>query len=193
MGTNLSIAQKMADMLSPLSEPYVKKLSTILTRRELKKGQFLLQEGQLCRQICFVQKGLIRHYYYKNEKELTVHFVREDQLSVCLETFIHQPTRLYIEAMEPTTVYEVSYKEFMELVKESYEIGRMYQRILEILLLELYGKIESYRFESAVERYVRFRRLHPDLILRLPKHHIASYLQMSPETLSRIRTTDIDK
>lgn len=165
-----------------------KLLEEILVRKEVEKGEILLKEGEVSRDIIIVGKGMLRQFYYKNKKDLTEHFSYEGCVLICIESTMKQePTRLMVEALEPGIVYLLPYNKLLTLTEMSWEINLFYRKVLEYSLIVSQVKADSWRFETARERYLRLMEQHPEVIKRAPMSHIASYLLMTPETLSRVR------
>lgn len=184
------IAQKITEQSAPLSEVALDKLASILVRIELKKNAYFLAEDEVCKYIGYIYKGMIRQFYYKNNRDLTEHFAYEDDVFICIESFLRQrPARLMAEALEYTIVYGLPYEPLLKLAAENYEIEVMYRCLLENSLILSQRKTDSLRFETANERYSRLLKEQPDIIKRAPLSHIASYLLMTPETLSRVRAS----
>lgn len=159
-----------------------------LLRKEYEKNSVILKEGEISHNILFVGKGMLRQFYYKNGKDITEHFSYEGCILICIEsTLRHVPTRLMIETLEDSVVYQLSFEHLMRLTKESWEINLFYRKILEYSLIVSQIKADSWRFETARERYNTLLKTQPEVIKRAPLSHIASYLLMTPETLSRVR------
>lgn len=166
-----------------------KLIEGILIRKEAEKGEILLKEGQISHNIVIVGKGMLRQFYYKNGKDLTEHFSYEGCIIICIESTLKQePTRLMIEALEPSIVYLLPYNKLLMLTEMSWEVNMFYRKILEKSLITSQVKADSWRFETARERYNRLMANQPEVIKRAPLSHIASYLLMTPETLSRVRS-----
>lgn len=166
-----------------------KLLEEIMIRKEYKKGDLLLQEGEISHNLIIVGKGMVRQFYYKNKKDVTEHFSYEGCIVICIEsTLKREPTRLMVEALEDCIVYEIPYNKFMTLTEISWEINLFYRKILEFSLIVSQVKADAWRFETAHERYIRLMNTHPEVVKRAPMAHIASYLLMTPETLSRVRS-----
>ena len=166
-----------------------KLLEEIMIRKEYKKGDLLLQEGEISHNLIIVGKGMVRQFYYKNKKDVTEHFSYEGCIVICIESTLKQePTRLMVEALEDCVVYEVPYNKLMTLTEISWEINLFYRKILEFSLIVSQVKADAWRFETAHERYIRLMNTHPEVVKRAPMAHIASYLLMTPETLSRVRS-----
>ena len=188
MLTSLELARKIAEVYTPLSRPSVHALADILVRQKYKKGQIILQQGETCHSMLFVEKGLVRQFYYKNEKELTEHIGYENGMIICIESYFRQePTRLIVEALEPVILWELPKDRFEALANEYPDIEHLYRKIMELSLIESQLKADTLRFEPAHDRYVKLMKRHPEILERAPLVHIASLLQMTPETLSRVR------
>ena len=166
-----------------------RQIEKILIRKEYPKGVIALKEGAIANEIVFVGKGMLRQYYYKNGKDVTEHFSYEGCILMCIESFLKRvPTRLMVETLEPVVIYLFPYDEIQKLTQENWEINMFYQKILEYSLIVSQIKADSWRFETARERYNLLLEQHPEIIKRAPLANIASYLLMTPETLSRVRS-----
>lgn len=163
-------------------------IEEILIRKKVKKGERLLEDGDISHHIVLVGKGMLRQFYYKNGKDVTEHFSYEGCIVICIESTLRQkPTRLLIEALEDGVVYLLPYDKLMLLTEASWEINMFYRKMLEYSLIVSQVKADSLRFETARERYNQLMEFQPEVIRRAPMAHIASYLLMTPETLSRVR------
>lgn len=166
-----------------------RQIEGILVRQDITKGEIILDEGQISHDILLVGKGMVRQFYYKNGKDVTEHFSYEGCIVMCIESLLKQePTRLMIEALEDGTLYQLNYNKLMLLAETSWEVNMFYRKILEFSLITSQVKADSWRFETARERYNNLMQAQPEVIKRAPLSHIASYLLMTPETLSRVRS-----
>ena len=165
-----------------------KQIENILIHKEVEKGEIMLQAGQIGHSLIFVGKGMLRQFYYKNKRDLTEHFACEDAVFICIESFLRQqPTRLMVEVLENTVIYGIPHDPLLALCAEDYDMEVLYRRLLENSLILSQHKADFFRFETANERYARLLREQPEIVRRAPLSHIASYLLMTPETLSRVR------
>lgn len=165
-----------------------RELAGLFIRKEVEKGELLLKEGEVSRNIVIVGKGMIRQFYYKHGKDITEHFSYEGCIVMCLESLLRQePTRLMMEALEDGVVYLIPLHKLQLKTEVSWEVNLFYRKMLEFSLIVSQVKADSWRFETAHERYQRLLREHPQIVQRAPMAHIASYLLMTPETLSRVR------
>ena len=114
----------------------------------------------------------------------------ENSIIMCIESlFKEEPTRLQIMALEPTVVYAMPRKLLEQVAMKSVNIQILYRKILEESLIDSQIYADMLRFETAQDRYAKFVKLQPQLVLRAPLVYIANLLQMTPETLSRVRTS----
>lgn len=188
MTSKLDIARAIADRYFPVPEEAIALLESIIEYRELNKGEVLLREGQTAKDMIFVHSGMIRQFYYKNGRDITEHFTTEGYLAYCIiSLFAAEPTELMIKALEPTIIYSIEYSRLEQLANQSLHINKLLRRILEWSLIVSQKKADSWRFETARERYIRFVREYPEAAKRASVNHIASYLLMTPESLSRVR------
>ena len=187
--TSIEIARQMAgDHNVALAKESVHALADILVGRKYKKGEMVLNEGEVCTCVRYIEKGMLRQFYFKNNKDLTEHFAYENSFFFCIESFLRKvPSEILVEAIEPTILYGLPHDRFIELADQSLEIGRFYRFQLEQSLILSQRKMDMVRFETANERYARLLKEQPEIIKRAPLAYIASYLLMTPETLSRVR------
>lgn len=189
METPHEIAQKIADRFYPLPETDLEALASVIEPCRAVKGEYLLFEGQISRYLYYIESGLLRQFYYKNEHDITEHFSCEGDIAFCLVSlFREEPTMLMIEALEPTLYHRISYAGLKKLLGCSFPLNNLYQKLLEWSLILSQRKADSWRFETVRERYLRFQREYPQVAKRASVNHIASYLLMTPESLSRVRS-----
>lgn len=190
--TPRDVARELARRYSTMTHEELDMLESILVPMKFAKGDKILAEGEVCRHIYYIVKGLIRQYYYKNKKELTEYMAAENTICMSIESlFLEQPSMQIIHALEPTVIYGLPMKDLEVVAMKSVNIQMLYRKILEESLIISQHHADMLRFESAQDRYRRLVRESPQLILRAPLVYIASYLQMTPETLSRVRNTTL--
>ncbi|MBQ0061359.1 MAG: Crp/Fnr family transcriptional regulator, partial [Bacteroidales bacterium] len=150
--------------------------------------------NEICRYMYFVHKGFLRQHYFKNGKDLTEHFSYEGKMVICIESFFKQePTYLLVEAIENSEVYGLPYKALEQLSQVDPEISTFYRKILVVSLFDSQLKADMQRFETAQDRYKRLMTTQPEIFRRAPLNQIASFLQMTPETMSRVRATIMEE
>ena len=124
------------------------------------------------------------------DRDLTEHIGYENGMIICIESYFKQePTRLMVETLEASVVWELPRVEVEKLIDQYHDIERLYRSFIEHSLIESQVKADTLRFEPAHERYNKLLQLHPEILKRAPLVYIASLLQMTPETLSRVRSS----
>lgn len=183
------IARELARKYSTMTHDELDILEGILEPVKYGKGEIILAEGEVCRGISFIEKGLVRQFYNKNGKEVTEHLGVDHTIFMCIESlFKEEPSRLQVEALEATLVYILPKSKLEAAAIRNVNIQMLYRKILEESLIQSQVHADLMRFETAPNKYKRLCELSPQVVLRAPLTYIASYLQMTPETLSRIRS-----
>ena len=187
--TSRDVARELARRYSTMTHEELDLLESILVPMKFGKNEMVLREGETCNNIYWVVKGLVRQFYYKNGKELTEYMATENSIVMCIVSlFLEQPTHLQIKTIEPTVLIAIPKVELEAVAMKSVNIQILYRKILEESLILSQVHADMLRFESAQDRYQKLIKRQPQLVLRAPLVYIASYLQMTPETLSRVRT-----
>lgn len=182
------VARELARKYSTMTLEELDALESIIVPMRFKKGQTILAEGETCEYIYYLDQGLVRQFYYKDGKELTEHLGEDHTIFMCIESlFREQPTKLSVEALENCVVYGLPKAELEQISLHHVNIQMLYRKILEESLIISQVHADLVRFESAQSRYEKMCKLSPQVILRAPLLYIANYLQMTPETLSRVR------
>ena len=188
--TTRDIARELARKYSTMTHEELDILESVLVPMKFNKGEMILREGEVCENIYYLEQGLIRQYYFKNDKELTEHLGEDHTMFMCIESlFREEPTKLQVEALEPSFVYALPKARLEEVAMHNVNIQILYRKILEESLMISQVHADLVRFETAADRYLKMCKLWPQVVLRAPLVYIASYLQMTPETLSRVRAT----
>lgn len=192
--TNVEIARMLATARHcALSREQVHSLADALECKKYKKGERILDENEVCTCLRYIEKGMTRQFYFKYEKDLTEHIAYEGGIVVCLESYLKsEPTKLMIEALENCIVWELPKEAIERFALEDAGLGVWYRKVFEESLIESQIKADTLRFEPAHERYLKLMQLHPEILKRAPLVYIASLLQMSPETLSRVRSAALN-
>ena len=192
INTTRDIAREFARKYSTMTHDELDLLESILVPMKFAKGAMVLNEGEVCKNIYYIDKGLLRQFYYKNDKELTEHLGVENTIVMCIESlFREEPTHLLVEALEPTIIYALPKQRLEQVALHNVNIQILYRKILEESLILSQVHADLVRFESAQDRYKKLCKLMPQVVLRAPLVYIASYLQMTPETLSRVRAASL--
>jgi CRP-like cAMP-binding protein len=191
--TPRDVARELARRYSTMTHEELDLLESILVAKKYNKNEMILREGEVCENIYWVVKGLVRQYYHKNGKEVTEYMAAENTICMCIESlFREEPSRLQLSAIEPTVLYCLPKRMLEQVAMKSVNIQILYRKILEESLILSQIHADMLRFESALDRYRKLVKQRPQLVLRAPLVYIASYLQMTPETLSRVRTATLN-
>ncbi|MBR6981116.1 MAG: Crp/Fnr family transcriptional regulator [Prevotella sp.] len=186
------IARELARKYSTMTHDELDTLESILVPRKYAKNELILKEGEVCRDILYIHTGLVRQFYHKKGKMLTEHIGVDGTIVMCIESlFREEPTILQMEAIEPSVCYALPKKKLEEVALHNVNIQILYRKILEESLILSQVHADLVRFETAQNRYKRLRKLMPKVVQRAPLNYIANYLQMTPETLSRVRSATL--
>ena len=171
--------------LSPTELDIVKSL---FKEKLYKKGDFFLEEGRICKQVGFVAKGLLRYYINQDGEEKTYDFSQENEFVCNYESFLPQiPSSKNIQALEDSIVFIISHAD-LQLFYANVRGGERFGRIaIEAVFVKLLQDISALYTETPELRYERFIKNHADLQQRISQYHIASFVGVKPQSLSRIR------
>ena len=173
LNTPRDIARELARKYSTMTHDELDVLESILVPMKFGKNEMILKEGEVCENIYYIDRGVIRQFYFKNGKEVTEHLGSDRSIFMCIESlFLEIPTLLQVETIEPSVIYALPKHRLEQVALHNVNIQILYRKILE-------------------ESYKKMCKLMPQVVLRAPLVYIASYLQMTPETLSRVRATTL--
>ncbi len=174
--------------ISPLSEQAEAAIAEISNPQLLKKNRELQAIGHTCKTIYFLKKGLARIYYFKEANDITESFSFENSLVVRYESlFASKPSKKGIQVLEDSELIAIQSGALFKLYDKHPDVERLFRKLFEAALVEQINRIESLQFHSAEERYAALLKEAPDVIKRVPLKFIASYLGITPVSLSRIR------
>ena len=173
----------------PITEEQAAFAETLFIPKKVKKGEFVIREGDAARYAMFVASGCLRTYIIDNKgKEHILQFSPEDWWTGDMNSFLTgMPSRSYIDAIEDTELLlfdKVAFQKLNEYIPAS---APDFQNAMQKSIVASNERILSSLSSTAEERYNEFLKKYPSLPQRVPQHMIASYLGISPETLSRIR------
>ena len=154
----------------------------------IKKKHQLIEYGQVSDHFFFINEGLLRLYGYKEGEEKTLFFFKENMIAGSIESYLTQsPSELILEALEDTELLAISGEGLQELYDLSIKFSKAGLLLTQHRLATLMKFFTSFVFDSPEAQYQEFQKNHPDLIQRIPQHIIASFLGITPVSLSRIR------
>lgn len=192
VNTPRDIARELARKYSTMTHDELDILESVLVPMKFAKGEMILKDGEICENLYYIDKGLVRQFYFKNGKEVTEHLGEDRTIFMCIESlFKETPSHLQVEALEPTMVYALPKHRLESVALHNVNIQILYRKILEESLILSQIHADLVRFETAGDRYKKMCKLMPQVVLRAPLVFIASYLQMTPETLSRVRASTL--
>jgi CRP-like cAMP-binding protein len=164
-------------------------IKAYLTPKKLRKRQYLLQEGDVCRSIAFVEKGALRAYTVdENMDEHIIQFALEGwTISDLFSYLTAEPATYNIDALEDAELVLITRSAHEELLKTQPKYETYIRLLITGAYIALQRRLTSNISLSAEERYTHFTETYPDIAQRVPQHMIASYMGLTPETLSRVR------
>ena len=156
---------------------------------EVKKNEELFRQGDIVRWVYYVEKGCLRQYYINNNgEERTIYFKTEGGWASELVSFLdNAPTELNLQALEDTKLHIINRKNWTYAVTQIPAMTMGFIRAQQDTNYMLKKRLAEATVETPKEKYLRFIKEEPGLLQRIPLYHIAAYLAMTPETLSRIR------
>ena len=176
---------KKFNSLSKEAERAIDEISSIVT---IKKGKNLQPIGHTCKTIYFINKGIARIYYYKEENDVTECFAFENNIIARVESlFTGNPSRKAIQILEDAEVVAINSTQLFKLYDSFPEIERLFRKIFETAYVDTVHRIEGIQFHTAEERYKALLKESPNILQRVPLKYVASYLGITQVSLSRIR------
>ena len=175
--------------IASLSAESEKTIITAFKREELSKGHFLFQQEDICRHIYFIEQGFARTYNISDSgREITNWFFPENSFLTAINSFYNSsPARDFCILTEDSIVYSMAYADFNRILDEHPELARFCFAVLFELAKQMTEYINSSKFQTAEGRYLELVKTHPTILQRASLGHIASFLGITQETLSRIR------
>ncbi len=163
-------------------------LLSLSTKQLILKGNTIVNIGKRCNDLFFIEKGLLRGFYFKEDKEITNWFAQEGEFATCFYSFIAQKNSFEtIQAIEDCELVKLSNTTLQNIYTKFIETERIGRIITENYYIKLEERLLSLQFKTAKERYKYLVDTKPSLLQRASLGHIASYLGISQETLSRMR------
>jgi CRP/FNR family transcriptional regulator, anaerobic regulatory protein len=172
----------------PLSAACLTHLRKIIKTSRLKEGEYLLKAGEVCTNIYFIRKGLLKCFYIIHHREVSDWFFGDLETVVSIDSFYDQrPSEDFIRALEDSELFYITFEELNYLFRTFIEFNVVGRVLTNKYLRIWHRQARNIRMLTAEERYQFLLKTHPDLINRVPVRDLASYLDMSRETLSRMR------
>ena len=174
--------------ISPLSKEESDAITNSMKTKTYLKGEYLLKEGQLSGSTYFILEGCIREYILNDGEEKTTNFFTEEQWVISLSNFSREnPATHNWVCVEDSTVVVGDEEQAQALFKKHPRFETISRTLVEAAFAEQKKALTSYFTDSPEQRYLKLLKSRPDLFQRIPQYHIASYIGVKPESLSRIR------
>jgi len=172
----------------PLSASDEEVVRRLFHKKVFKKGGHLLGAGNVCRYVTFIETGLVRYYINSDGEERTTYFNKEGEFVCNYASFVPQiPSYVNIQALEDTSIFVISFNDLQAFYREV-EYGERFGRLgIEQVFLNAISQIGSFYTDPPELRYSKFLSDFRDIVQRIPQYHIASYVGIKPQSLSRIR------
>jgi CRP-like cAMP-binding protein len=157
--------------------------------KTFKKGEIILNAGDVCKEFYFITQGLLRSFHrMSNGSERTYVICRENNIFTEHSSFIAQtPSTDFIEAIEDTEVLYISYEDLMTLYKKYHAWESVGRKVSDINFVVSKDRLRSMMNDDAITRYKRFLHSYQNILHRIPQHIVASYLGITPQSLSRLK------
>ncbi len=171
-----------------LSKEAENKIVEISSTVSIRKNKDLQPIGHTCKTIYFIEKGVSRIYYFKDEIDITESFFFENSIIARVESlFTGKPSRKAIQILEDAEIIAINASQLFKLYDAFPEIERLFRKIFEAAYVETVNRIEGIQFHTAEERYKALINEAPNVLQRVPLKYVASYLGITQVSLSRIR------
>jgi CRP-like cAMP-binding protein len=177
-----------------LSDTDISVIEQLFIVREFKKHEYFLKAGEVCKYFAFVEQGLFRHFINIDGVEETIYFSAENEFICDHESFIDKmASNKSIIALENSVIYAIAY-ENMQQFYSKVQFGERFGRLLiEGIFTKAIKHIVSIHTDNAEERYLNFLKLYKHIQQRIPQYYIASFVGVTPQSLSRIRRIILNK
>jgi len=156
-------------------------------KKTIKKNEFVLQEGETCKDLIFVQKGCLRLYYLQDDFEVSVWFALKHSSAIEIYSFISEtPTNYFLQAIEDTEILYLPKTALNKLYETHPKMQEMMRKFWEDVILHLLQRFTALQRDSAEQRYLDLLNK-PELLQTIPQKYLASFIGVTPTSLSRIK------
>jgi CRP-like cAMP-binding protein len=186
--TMLEMLQQYISAYAALTAEEFAVLADKLVVREFDRRQLLVRVGEVEEYLSFIVKGLARMYFLKGKTEMITNIAKEGELIASSSSFLSgKPSYYYVETLEPCTVLSITRANLERAYQESPKIEKLGRLVTTYFVLQKEEwELECMRMDTR-ERFLRFIGNNPELLMRVPQKYLASYLNMKPETFSRLK------
>jgi CRP-like cAMP-binding protein len=171
-----------------LTEPEYAYFESLFESRNFKKKEILTQEGEVEQYLNFIESGLARLFFVKEKEEVVMQFSSENEIICCYESFLSgKPSSFFTESIEPMVVLSIT----LENLERLFEFSPKIERLGRLFATQEYLKKAAFEYHrvrvTTQERFIDFFQNNGNLLQRVPQKYLASYLDMKPETYSRMK------
>lgn len=189
MSIQATLLQQIHENYAPVSPEAAFALFGVMKPLAFEKPEILVREGQHATDLYYVAKGGVRAFYLNDGRDITDWFAFENHFVCALTSYFRDvPSPHYLETLGPTELFAVSRKDIEELCDRFHDIERLARAVVTDTMLKLQERMVAMQFRTAAERYLSLLEMYPDIEQRAPLSTIATFLGITQETLSRIRS-----
>ncbi len=183
-----SLLRQIMDQLIPLTDSDWAFVQAAFVEKQFPKKTVLVSAGAIVREVYFVVGGCLRLYYEKDGTDISAYFFTEGQFAGAYDSFItHTPSPHFVETLESSHVLSLSFEALQRLYEQVPATNEFVRKVIEHRFVDLHQLFTAFILDSPEERYQQLLTHRPDLLQRVPQHHLATYLGITPISLSRIR------
>jgi len=177
----------MLERTSSFSPDEITAISSRFKVKHVEHKVVLLAAGDVAREVYFLSTGCLRLYYLKDGKDISAYFFTEGAFAGAYDSFItKQPSRHSIEAVEQSLLHSISYPKLQELYAQIPRMNEFIRQVIEERFVALHQLFSSQILDSPEERYLNLLKYRPDLLQRIPLYQLATFLGVTPVSLSRV-------
>ncbi|MCW5910764.1 MAG: Crp/Fnr family transcriptional regulator [Cyclobacteriaceae bacterium] len=181
--------KRIKDLHSRLDTEILTALEEAFTDKRFEKGSYLLRPGQICTSHLLIKEGIARKFYIHQDREITTEIYFHDDVAISLDSYIMQnPGDIYIEALTELEVTVIDYSRFYSMKSKYPEVMMLDKMFIEYYAVWFEQQLRAFQTLNATQRYLKLLEKEPQVAQLLPVTIVASYLNISLETLSRIRS-----
>jgi CRP-like cAMP-binding protein len=185
MSTDL---KKFISRFVTLSDAELEEVANMFKHKAVKKNSYVLKEGDTCKDLVFVQKGCLRLYYVKDDIDVSVWFAFQHSSAIEIYSFISEnPSEYFLQAIEDSEVLYLPKTALKKLYQQQPKMQEMMRNFWEAVLLDLINRFTALQKDSAEKRYLDLLNKQPDYLETIPQKYLASFIGVTPTSLSRIR------
>lgn len=176
-------------LIVPITQEVLADIAASLNVETFRKGEIIVSPECENPKWYFIEKGLVRSYYHRGKTQITNLFFSEGScVNIFEKYYLNQHSGIYLEAIEPTVLYSLERKDAHRLRMQYPSFAELHRRVLNKYMVIVQEHLDLLKFETAEARYERLLQRIPKILLRIPSIYVASYLGLTPETLSRVRS-----